>query len=321
MLILQYREGFEDVKIIQIHNHDDIEYATDANRFVFIIEKPESLLDHAFFKPSEQHPGTLGTDGLTRIWNALCSEHTSKFENRKDGALQLGRYILDSYAALPYWDAANEEEGMSEDREQLKAEITRLQRQLAESRRPLVVAVGKPMRAGTQNAKIFAEAYDADRTWEEIAAASGVEVNKVKSLVKTGFRIHYGITYTVDQEGRVTLSLPDGFTADTIVKDVKAVGGGNGDGRRSKGREMYEAARQGIFPERLTVESEGNMHRQKGLFDPIAELAEKGDWDGLADFPIYGTDVYSAQAARYKDCLLVAHRAQMKQEQSQDEAA
>jgi hypothetical protein len=54
------------------------------------------------------------------------------------------------------------------------------------------------------------------------------------------------------------------------------------------------------------VTSAANPHYQKH-FDRLFGLAKAGDWDGVRNYEVKGSNSYSKMVARYRQDLLAAH--------------
>ncbi|HEX3415070.1 MAG TPA: hypothetical protein VHT21_01495 [Stellaceae bacterium] len=65
----------------------------------------------------------------------------------------------------------------------------------------------------------------------------------------------------------------------------------------------------GRLPQRAPlVTSAANPHYQKH-FDRLFDLAQAGDWDGVRNYEIKGSNSYSKMVARYRQDLLAVHAA------------
>jgi hypothetical protein len=70
-----------------------------------------------------------------------------------------------------------------------------------------------------------------------------------------------------------------------------------------------EAIAAGKFPETAPiVTSAANPHYQKH-FDRLFSLAKAGDWDGVRNYEVKGSNSYSKMVARYRQDLLAVHAA------------
>jgi hypothetical protein len=70
-----------------------------------------------------------------------------------------------------------------------------------------------------------------------------------------------------------------------------------------------EAIATGRLPQRApVVTSAANPHYQKH-FDRLFELAQAGDWDGVRNYEVKGSNSYSKMVARYRRDLLAVHAA------------
>src|SRR5690348_111076 len=70
-----------------------------------------------------------------------------------------------------------------------------------------------------------------------------------------------------------------------------------------------EAIAAGRLPQRApVVTSAANPHYQK-YFDRLFELAQAGDWDGVRNFEVKGSNSYSKLVARFRRDLLAVHAA------------
>src|SRR5207253_1102818 len=70
-----------------------------------------------------------------------------------------------------------------------------------------------------------------------------------------------------------------------------------------------EAIAAGRLPQRApVVTSATNPHYQKH-FDRLFDLAKAGDWDGVRNYDIKGSNSYSKMIARYRQDLLTVHAA------------
>ena len=54
--------------------------------------------------------------------------------------------------------------------------------------------------------------------------------------------------------------------------------------------------------------SAANPHYQK-RFDELHKLAAAGDWDGVGNYEVKGSNSYSKMVARYRQDLLAVHAA------------
>ena len=82
---------------------------------------------------------------------------------------------------------------------------------------------------------------------------------------------------------------------------------------RSKAATRYaidpKAIAAGRLPQRApVVTSAANPHYQKH-FDRLFGLAKAGDWDGVRNYEIKGSNSYSKMVARYRQDLLALHAA------------
>jgi hypothetical protein len=78
---------------------------------------------------------------------------------------------------------------------------------------------------------------------------------------------------------------------------------------RSRYRIDPEAIVAGRLPQRApVVTSAANPHYQKH-FDRLFDLAQAGDWDGVCNYEVKGTNSYSKMVARYRQDLLAVHAA------------
>jgi hypothetical protein len=70
-----------------------------------------------------------------------------------------------------------------------------------------------------------------------------------------------------------------------------------------------EAIATGRLPQRApVVTSAANLHYQKH-FDRLFDLAQAGDWDGVRNYEVKGSNSYSKMVARYRQDLLAVHAA------------
>ena len=70
-----------------------------------------------------------------------------------------------------------------------------------------------------------------------------------------------------------------------------------------------EAIAAGRLPQRApVVTSAANPHYQKH-FDRLFDLAKAGDWDGVRNYEVKGSNSYSKMVARYRQDLLAVHAA------------
>jgi hypothetical protein len=70
-----------------------------------------------------------------------------------------------------------------------------------------------------------------------------------------------------------------------------------------------EAIAAGRLPQRAPiVTSAANPHYQKH-FDRLFDLAQAGDWDGVRNYEVKGSNSYSKMVARYRQDLLAVHAA------------
>src|SRR3984893_2788110 len=70
-----------------------------------------------------------------------------------------------------------------------------------------------------------------------------------------------------------------------------------------------EAIAAGQLPQRApVVTSAANPHYQKH-FDRLFDLAKAGDWDGVRNYEVKGSNSYSKMVARYRQDLLAVHAA------------
>jgi hypothetical protein len=70
-----------------------------------------------------------------------------------------------------------------------------------------------------------------------------------------------------------------------------------------------ETIAAGRLPQRApVVTSAANPHYQK-RFDRLFDLAQAGDWDGVHNYEVKGSNSYSKMVARYRQDLLAAHAA------------
>jgi hypothetical protein len=70
-----------------------------------------------------------------------------------------------------------------------------------------------------------------------------------------------------------------------------------------------EAIAAGRLPDKApVVTSKANPHYQKH-FDRLFGLAKAGDWDGVRNYDVKGSNSYSKMVARYRQDLLAVHAA------------
>ena len=70
-----------------------------------------------------------------------------------------------------------------------------------------------------------------------------------------------------------------------------------------------EAIAAGRLPQKApVVTSAANPHYQKH-FDRLFDLAQAGDWDGVRNYEVKGSNSYSKMVARYRQDLLAVHAA------------
>jgi hypothetical protein len=70
-----------------------------------------------------------------------------------------------------------------------------------------------------------------------------------------------------------------------------------------------EAIAAGRLPDKApVVTSKANPHYQKH-FDRLFDLAQAGDWDGVRNYEVKGSNSYSKMVARYRQDLLAVHAA------------
>src|SRR4029077_7321730 len=70
-----------------------------------------------------------------------------------------------------------------------------------------------------------------------------------------------------------------------------------------------EAITAGRLPQRApVVTSAANPYYQKH-FDRLFDLAKAGDWDGVRNYEVKGSNSYSKMVARYRQDLLAVHAA------------
>src|SRR5438105_8047255 len=70
-----------------------------------------------------------------------------------------------------------------------------------------------------------------------------------------------------------------------------------------------EAIAAGRLPQKApVVTSAANPHYQKH-FDRLFDLAKAGDWDGVRNYEVKGSNSYSKMVARYRQDLLAVHAA------------
>ena len=78
---------------------------------------------------------------------------------------------------------------------------------------------------------------------------------------------------------------------------------------QSRYRIDREAIAAGRLPQRApVVTSAANPHYQKH-FDRLFDLAQAGDWDGVRNYEVKGSNSYSKMVARYRQDLLAVHAA------------
>ena len=78
---------------------------------------------------------------------------------------------------------------------------------------------------------------------------------------------------------------------------------------RSRYRIDPETIAAGRLPQRApVVTSAANPHYQKH-FDRLFGLAKAGDWDGVRNYEVKGSNSYSKMVARYRQDLLAVHAA------------
>ena len=71
----------------------------------------------------------------------------------------------------------------------------------------------------------------------------------------------------------------------------------------------HETIAAGRLPQRApVVTSAANAHYQKH-FDRLFGMAKAGDWDGVRDYEVKGSNSYSKMVARYRQDLLAVHAA------------
>jgi hypothetical protein len=71
----------------------------------------------------------------------------------------------------------------------------------------------------------------------------------------------------------------------------------------------HETITAGRLPQRApVVTSAANPHYQKH-FDRLFDLAKAGDWDGVRNYEVKGSNSYSKMVARYRQDLLAVHAA------------
>ena len=83
--------------------------------------------------------------------------------------------------------------------------------------------------------------------------------------------------------------------------------------RKSPSRSRYAidpgAIGAGRLPQKApVVTSAANPHYQKH-FDRLFDLAKAGDWDGVRNHEVKGSNSYSKMVARYRQDLLAVHAA------------
>jgi hypothetical protein len=86
-----------------------------------------------------------------------------------------------------------------------------------------------------------------------------------------------------------------------------------GPKRTSKSAELDAAAAQGVMPEKPICTSEANKKQYQPRFDFLAERAAAGDWDAVRNYEVKGINSYAKMVKQYRERLLAAHEAQMKE--------
>jgi hypothetical protein len=165
------------------------------------------------------------------------------------------------------------------------------------------IAASKPV-ADSNRARVLTVALAEPKTVEEIALAVGIDVPKVRIILRD-LRVRHGVIV----ENMVVTSLPEGKTAEEVLASSVTSSGLPRATGGPRPNELDAAAARGEVPVKPVIASVTNMHRQKH-FDRLHELSEAGDWDGVAAYHMNGIDSYSAMINRYRDRLLAAHRAQ-----------
>jgi hypothetical protein len=99
-----------------------------------------------------------------------------------------------------------------------------------------------------------------------------------------------------------------GWEAPQAASNGAATSGGAAK-TKTRGKRASEApVKPGEMPAKPVVTSEANQTYQKRL-DELLELADAGDWDGVAGYEVKGVNTYAKMVRRYRDALLAAHRA------------
>lgn len=183
-----------------------------------------------------------------------------------------------------------------------------------------MVGQGAQVRYGSKLAATLRQALRGGMSVDEIAETLGRDSKKIV-LDLNLLRKKHGVAWLVNSAGKIEVSLPLGFTQESIFTEpmaprVRGEGGGRGPQKRTQ--EMYDAAARGEYPEKPVITSASNMHRQKNL-DKIEAWAEEGDWESIEALQQNGIDTYSKMIRRYQECMLMAHRFHLNQKHGDSE--
>jgi hypothetical protein len=144
------------------------------------------------------------------------------------------------------------------------------------------------------------------------ASAVGVDDAKVVAALRRA-RITNGIDHEVGEDGSLSVILPKGVTADSVWRQPKTRPATTG-GPRKVVRSKYTIDPEDIAAGRLpkgapVVTSAANEKQYQPKFDKLHELAKSGDWKGVHDYKVTGSNNYSKLLERYRGDLLALHSA------------
>ncbi len=261
---------------------------------------------------------------LVDLYNAVTESGLKRFESNELGVKRIFAVLPQIAKELPMTDETNTPTETVDPKEAKRlAKIAKdnaaTEAKAAKKAKREAAKAAKPARK-PREVKLGAfapvrESSALGAVLKSLIAGEPVTVDdKVLGLLKRA-RVTHGFDHRVADDGSVELVLPEGKVAGDLIKASKSKAERkSSDTPKHIDRiaKEFAQATEGVMPVKPTVTSATNMHRQKH-FDRLCAHAEAGEWDKVSAYQMKGTDTYAKMIHRYRDQLLAAHDAQMRQ--------
>lgn len=205
IIVVRWTEWLQGTKVerfVDLPNAKAYEESLPADQTVWIFDTDSPRWLEAAW---ETRYSTLKFAEIFRAFGGTVN----KFENKDVALRRVGLKIVDlaQNSTLQTYTPAAKFVGVNSEGNDMAREVK--------------IGEFKQVRANTDLGKVLTAAFTGDGTLAGVAEATGLNQDKVKSVLSSGRRSH-GIDFVIGAEtGNVTINLPDSVTQETVFATVK----------------------------------------------------------------------------------------------------